>query len=116
MDSWIHIDKFFFRFEHFRFENFVYFFKGNYFYHARTHARTHFFSDRITLNYKPLTLQLMQFRKRAVVLRASDLVAVQWAGVVHDVHGAAVEHVPQPAHLVWGDGVHRVYRRDTTQD
>ena len=112
MDSWIHIYKLFLDLKILCISLREIIFTT----HGRIHARTQFFSDRITLNYKPLTLQLMQFRKRAVVLRASDLVAVQWAGVVHDVHGAAVEHVPQPAHLVWGDGVHRVYRRETTQD
>lgn len=40
--------------------------------------------------------------------QATYLIPVERAGVVHDVHGAAVEHVPQAPHLVRSDGVNSV--------
>lgn len=41
------------------------------------------------------------------------LISVERAGVIHDVHGTAVQKVPQPPHLIWRDGVYCVYRNSS---
>ena len=43
------------------------------------------------------------------------LIPVEWAGVVHDVHRAAVEHVPQASHFVRSDGINCVCESRATK-